>query len=388
MNMRIGIDCRLYGTFHRGIGRYTEQLVLELAKREDENHYVLFAPSETAAKLSLPSARFSVVRADVPHYGIREHLLLPGLLSRARIDLMHFTHLNVPYWCPAPYAVTIHDLTVFHFPDTRASNLPRWKYALKIRGYGRVLKNAVKKAKKIIAVSEFTKRDIVRNLGVPGEKIAVTHLGVEKMLLGTDLMRNTPQFDLMLKDTFNITKPYVLYVGSAYPHKNLEQLIGAYLLLRTRYRRNWQLVLVGRTDAFYEALARYADLAAGDARCRRDIIFTGEVSDKVLDGVYRSAKCFAFPSRYEGFGLPALEAAARSVPVVCSKASSLPEVMADAAQYCDPESVESIAHALDAVGGSHKLADELASRGRARAKLFSWEKTAKQTVDVYNEIVV
>ncbi|MBI2636764.1 MAG: glycosyltransferase family 4 protein [Parcubacteria group bacterium] len=361
--MRIGIDCRLYGTFHRGIGRYTEQLVLALARREDENHYVLFAPSEVASKLSLPGARFSVVRADVPHYGVAEHLLMPGLALSARVDMMHFTHLNAPYWCPVPYVVTIHDLIVFHFPDTRASNLPAWKYALKIWGYGRVLRNAAKKAKKIIAVSEFTKRDIMRNLGVPGEKIAVTHLGVEKMLLGTDLMRNTPQFDLMLTDKFGITKPYVLYVGSAYPHKNLKRLIDAYLLLRTRYQRNWQLVLCGRIDPFYEALARYADQAAVDAHYRRDIIFTGEVSDKVLDGVYRGAKCFAFPSRYEGFGLPALEAATRGVPVVCSKAASLPEVMADAVRYCDPESTESIAHVLDEVGGSHALADELAARG-------------------------
>lgn len=388
--MRIGIDCRLYGTFHRGIGRYTERLILALADRMGDNHhYVLFASGETAVRLrSFDPSRFSVVRADIPHYSASEHLRMPYLVLASRLDAMHWPHLNVPFWCPAPYAVTIHDLTVLHFPETRASNLPAWKYRLKVWGYRRVLANAVKRAKRIIAVSEFTKRDMVRHLGVHPDKISVIYLGVEKMLLGTELMRNTPQFDQMLAEKFRITKQYILYVGSAYPHKNLERLIDAYVLLRTACQRNWQLVLAGRTDSFYERLASYADKTITDPHYRRDLVFTGSVSDKELDGMYRGAKCFVFPSWYEGFGLPPLEAASRSIPVVCSKAASLAEVMADAAHYCDPESAESIAQALDSVGGSHKLADELAERGRARAKLFSWEKTAAQTVDVYNSIVV
>ncbi|OJI06361.1 hypothetical protein BK004_04330 [bacterium CG10_46_32] len=386
--MRIGIDCRLYGTFHRGIGRYIEQLILQLKNRTDNHQYVLFTTAETAAKLSLPLDRFSIVITEVPHYSVREQLVMPGLILREKLAIMHWPHLNVPYWCPVPYIVTIHDLIVYHFPDTRSSNLPSWKYKLKILGYRFVLARAVKKAVKIITVSEFTKRDIVRNLTVDADKIMVTYLGVEKMLLGTDIMRNTPQFEQMLTEKFKITKQYVLYAGSAYPHKNLERLIDAYFLLRGTYNRNWQLVLAGRTDSFYKKLSEYADTTISDPQYRNDIIFTGEVSDTVLDGLYRGAKCFAFPSWYEGFGLPPLEAASRGVPVVCSKVASLPEVMADAAYYCDPEDATSIAHALDVVGGSHALQDELASAGRKRAKLFTWEKTAAQTVDAYNQIMV
>ncbi|MEK7188900.1 MAG: glycosyltransferase family 1 protein [Patescibacteria group bacterium] len=386
--MRIGIDCRLYGTRHRGIGRYAEELVLALAKRSDGHRYTLFVAGEVADALSLDPSRFTVVRADVPHYGIAEHLAMPGLIRRARVDLMHFTHFNVPYWCPAPYIVTIHDLIAFHFPHERATTLPLWQYRLKVRGFNRVLRNAVKKARAVIAVSEFVKRDMVRHLGVPEEKVAVVHLGVEQMLLGTDVMRNTPQFDRLLSETFGIAKQYLLYVGSAYPHKNLEKLIDAYALLRARHGRNWQLVLAGRTDAFYERVRAYADSRLAESDVRSDVIFTGEVSESMLDGLYRSAKCFVFPSRYEGFGLPALEAAARGVSVVCAKAGSLPEVMADAAEYVDPESSQDIADTISRVAGSHKVADALASLGRERAKRFTWEKTAQHTVDVYNRIMV
>lgn len=386
--MRIGIDCRLYGTRHRGIGRYAEELVLHIAKLSDSHHYTLFVQSEAADALRLPGGRFAIVRADVPHYGIGEHFAMPGLIRRACVDLMHFTHFNVPYWCPVPYVVTIHDLIAFHFPDERATNLPLWQYRFKVWGSRRVLANAVKSARKVITVSEFTKRDIVRHLGVPGEKISVTHLGVEKMLLGTDLMRNTPQFDRMLSEKFRIAKQYVLYVGSAYPHKNLEKLIDAYLLLREKYKRNWQLVLGGRHDAFYGRLIAYADKTIADPHYRRDVIFTGELSERELDGLYRSAKCFAFPSRYEGFGLPGLEAASRGTPVVCAHAGSLPEVMAEGARYFDPDSSLDLASALNAVASSHQEADAIASAGRERAKRFTWEKTAQETVDVYNSIVV
>jgi len=387
--MRIGIDCRLYGTYHRGIGRYTEQLVLNIAKRSDGHHYVLFAASQVADALRLDPGTFTIVRADVPHYSIREHLAMPRLIRSSGVRLMHFAHLNVPYWCPVPYVVTIHDLIAFHFPSERATNLPRWKYRVKVWGYCAVLRNAAKKARKVIAVSEFTKRDIVRHIrGVREENIVVTHLGVEPMLLGTDLMRNTPQFDAMLKGKFGIDRQYLLYVGSAYPHKNLEKLIDAYALIRREYRRNWQLVLAGRSDVFYDRVAAHADAVFADPAERSGVIFTGEVSDSVLDGLYRSAKCFVFPSRYEGFGLPALEAARRGSPVVCSKAGSLPEIMAEGACYFDPDRVRDIADKLNYTASSHKVADEIAALGRERAKRFTWEKTAQETVDVYDSIVV
>jgi len=386
--MHIGIDARLYGVYHRGIGRYTEQLVLHLAQLKDDNRYTLFMRPEQASEVNLPSGKFKIVIADVEHYSLQEHLIMPRLIRKSKVDIMHFTHLNVPIFCPVPYVVTIHDLIVFHFPDTRATNLPEWKYKLKVKAHNFVLRNAVKKARKIITVSEFTKRDIVRELKVDEKKIEVAYLGIEKMLLHTGNMQNTEQFMEALQEKFKIRKQYLLYVGSAYPHKNLEKFVDAYKIIRTQYLRNWQLVLVGREDEFYRRLKQYIEHTIEDENLRTDIIFTGQVQDRDLDGIYRAAKLFVFPSIYEGFGLPPLEAQVRSTPVACASSSSLPEILGDSAYYFDPKDVNAMATAIDRAAASHAINDELSNRGLERVRQFSWEKTAQQTVGVYNSFVV
>tara|TARA_Y100000310_G_scaffold151231_1_gene150759 strand:- start:3851 stop:4984 length:1134 start_codon:yes stop_codon:yes gene_type:complete len=376
----------MYGIKHRGIGRYTECLISHLAKLDDDNRYTLFMLPEEINNLNLDTGKFKAVKADVRWYTLKEHLIMPKIIKQSGVDLMHWTHLNASYWCPVPYIVTIHDLIVFHFPDTRSSNLPKWKFKIKVKGYDMVLKNAINKARHIIAVSEFTKRDIMRHLSVDEQKISVTQLGIDKMLLGTNVLRNTPQFDQYLFDKFKIHKQYVVYVGSAYPHKNLEKLVNAFALTRLKYKRNWQLVLVGRIDEFYKRLQTYVNENVKGDNIKKDIIFTGQISDKELDGVYRGAKLLAYPSLYEGFGLPALEAASRGIPVVCASSSSLPEVMADAAYYFNPKDINHMASVLDLVGGSHKIQDEIAKKGLARSQQFSWQRTAQETLAVYNSL--
>jgi len=379
--MNIGIDARIYGTFHRGIGKYTQELIQHLAAKKDGIRYTLFMCEEDIAKINFDLSKFKIVITSASHYSVQEHILMPYLIKKSKVNAMHFTHLNVPFWCPVPYVVTIHDLIVFHFPDTRATNLPGWKYKMKLFGYNAVLKNAVKKAKKIIAVSEFTKRDIIKNLSVCEDKIKVVYLGTDKMIHGMEKMGNTESFSRFLENKYGIKKKYILYVGSAYPHKNLERLIEAHKLLREKHQRDWQLVLAGRYDKFYQKLK---DKYMG----WEDIIFTGEVSQNDLDGLYRGAKIFAMPSLYEGFGMPPLEAAIRYLPVALSKAASLPEIMADSALYFDPKSVESIAAAIDKIGSSRLVQDELSEKGFERANLFSWDKMASETVDVYSSVVL
>ena len=383
--MNIGIDARLYGVYHRGIGRYTEQLILGLSKLKDDNRYTLFMRPKEAQTFNLDKAKFKIIITHTPHYSIKEHFIMPQLIRKSKVDIMHFPHLNVPIWCPISYIVTIHDLIVYHFPDTRATNLPNWKYKIKVLLYNFVLKNAVKKAKKIITVSEFTKRDIVKNLEIDEKKINVTYLGVDKMLLHTNIMQNTPQFTQVLEDKFKIKKKYLLYVGSAYPHKNLKKLIDAYKIIRTEHERNWQLVLVGREDEFYRRLKDYVEKNI-DNNLKKDILFTGQVNDKDLDGLYRGAKLFVFPSLYEGFGLPPLEAESRATAVACSKASCLPEVLGDSAYYFDPKDTNAMARAIDKSAGSHSINDELCSRGLERAKLFSWEEMTRKTADIYSSL--
>lgn len=386
--MHIGLDARMYGIQHRGIGRYVQRLLEHLAKLDDNHRYTLFMGSDTAASFRLPGGKFKVVKADVPWYSLREHLAMPRLVRASRVDIMHWPHINVPYWCPVPYAVTVHDLIVWHWPDSRATTLPAWQYQIKLWAYRRILRRAAAGARVIMAVSNFTKRDLVRQLGLDEPKIRVIYPGTDKMVLGTAQLANPASFVDYLQKSFGIRRPYLLYVGSAYPHKNLENLCRAFAQLRFKYNRYWQLVLVGREDYFYKNLkawlaANVPDLVIGD-----DIVFTGQVSDKDLDGLYRSARLFVFPSLYEGFGLPPLEAAARGRPVAASYAASLPEVLADAVYYFDPHSADNMAQAIDTAGGLASLREELSGKGLERAQHFSWEKMAKETVAVYESFVV
>lgn len=381
--MHIGIDARMYGIHNRGIGRYVERLIENLAKLDDNNRYTLFMTAEGAANFKLAGGKFKIVLADVPWYTWGEQIKMPFLIKTSGVELMHFPHINAPYFCPAPYVLTVHDLVVWHFPDSRATTLPAWQYQLKLRAHHFVLKNSLKKARQIITVSQFTKRDVARHLKIDEKKITVIYPGTDKMLLGTEKLPNSEAFNQYLNATFGVNKSYLLYVGSAYPHKNLERLVRAFILLRKTYSRHWQLVLAGREDYFYKELKAFISRAVPEAAIRRDIILTGQVSDKDLDGLYRGAKLFIFPSLYEGFGLPPLEAASRGVPVVAAKAAAVPEVLSDAAYYFDPENIENMAQAIDVVGGSRTIQDSLAEKGYERAEQFSWAKLAKSTIGVY-----
>lgn len=386
--MHIGIDARLYGVTNRGIGRYLERLLEHLVEINDSNRYTVFVGREIARHLRLPSGKFKIIIADIPWYGAHEQIMMPWLIRRAKVDLMHFPHWNVPYFCPAHYIVTIHDLLLLHFPDERATTLPKWMYRLKLKAAQVILRRAAAKAEHIISVSQFTKRDIIRHLGARSEKITVTYLGADKMVLGAERLPNLSAFDDYLANRFRVNKPYLLHVGSAYPHKNLETLCRAFALLQEQYKRNWQLVLVGRRDYFYERLRHWARSDEAVRSVAGDIIFTDEVSDKDLDGLYRGARLFVFPSLYEGFGLPPLEAMSRGLPVAAAKASSVPEILADAAYYFAPQDANDIARACDLVGGSRKIAEQLSHKGYERAKHFSWEQTAKETIAVYNYFMV
>ena len=381
--MKIGIDARLYGVRHRGIGRYTQKLIEYLDKTDKENRFVIFLNDKDNLKLSLNKAKFKIVYVDASWYSFLEHLKMPYYISREGLDFMHFLHLNAPWWCPVPYVVTIHDLIVWHFPDSRATTMPKWFYNLKVVMYKLVLKNTVKKAKKIITVSRFSKRDLIKTLNIEENKVFVTDLGIEKQVLGTASMNNSRQFSSYLEEKFNISQPYLLYVGAAYPHKNLENLVKAFSLMKTDYQRNWQLVLVGRIDYFYQKIKNQIKL---DKFLKDSIIFTGEVDEKDLDGLYRGARVFVFPSFYEGFGLPPLEAMSKACPVIAAKSSSLPEVLGDAALYFNPADYKEMAEVIEQAASSPKILEILKNKSIGRSKNFSWEKTAKQTIEIYSKI--
>ncbi len=360
--MRIGIDARNDGT---GIGRYTFSLVRELARLDRENEYVLFLNRRRYAAYTAPGPNFRAVEADVPWFGVREQLLLPRLVARERLDLVHHPHLTVPLLSTTPFVVTIHDL---NYLDRGAVFPPGADIRQRLlqAGYRLELVKSTR-ARRLIAVSQHTRDWIIRVLRVEPARIEVTYEGAD--------LPEDAQPDRSILRRHGLDDPFFLYVGSAYPYKNLGRLVDAF----ARVPGERRLVLAGDHDEFGAPLReRAAALGLGER-----IVFPGRVSDAELAALYDAALVYVFVSRSEGFGLPGLEAMRAGVPVVAADAGSLPEIYGDAARYCDPLDVESIAAALEEVATDEELRQRLVALGKKRAVEFSWRRTAEQTLAVY-----
>jgi len=290
--MRIGIDARFYGPEkQKGLGRYVQELVRGLEEIQTDDQFVIFLRRENWNDYNPQNKKFIKVPADYRWYTFAEQIFFPFLIWKEKIDLMHFPHFNVPVFCPVDFVVTIHDLLLNHYPTRRASTLGPLMYWIKNRGYHLTIKRAIKKARKIIAISEYTKQDILNTFSIRDEQEELINK-IKVIYEGVSIAKEEANFDVLQK--YGIAKPYLLYVGNAYPHKNLERLISAFKKLN-----GLQLVLVGQLDYFYRRLQ------GGDK-----IIFTDFVSDQDLSGLYQEASLYVFPSLYEGFGLPPLEAMA------------------------------------------------------------------------------
>lgn len=370
--MRIGIDARFYGSLGKGLGRYTEKLLQELERIQSEDEYVVFLRRENFDEYQPRDSRFSKVLADYPWYGWQEQLLYPRLLRRYRLDLVHFPHFNVPLLYRKPFIVTIHDLILFHFPTVKASELPPFLYWAKYLIYRLVIGQAVRRARRVIAVSQFTADDISRAYPAARSKVTVTLEAAEQYCFWVP-----PSEIPALLHRYGIARdrPYVLYVGNAYPHKHLELLLDLAAALPAM-----DFVCVGREDYFYRRLRQES---AG--RRLANVRFVGYVPDPVLAALYRGARTYCFPSLYEGFGLPGLEALAHGVPVLAARRGALPEVLGDAAVYFDPRSVVSALAALRSVCDDAALRQRLIWDGYARSARFSWARMAEATLREYHD---
>jgi glycosyltransferase involved in cell wall biosynthesis len=299
---------------------------------------------------------------------------MPKILQKCGLDLVHFPHFNVPVPYKGKFIVTIHDLILFRYPTRRASTLSAPTYFLKKKAYHRVINYAIKNSEKIIAVSQHTKQDILKYFKIDPQKIIVTYEGVD--ITETPLSETT---EAILKK-YGIMKPYVLYVGNAYPHKNLDRLIMAFREVVKKHS-GLHLVLAGREDYFYKRLKNFARNMNISG-----IIFTGHIEEEHLPTIYREAKLYVFPSLYEGFGLPPLEAMARNVPVVSSNVSCLPEILGSAAYFFDPRGISETAEAIERVLEDNALRKKLIAAGQKQIKKYSWEKMARETLSVYQSI--
>jgi glycosyltransferase involved in cell wall biosynthesis len=368
--MRIGLDARFYGREAKGLGRYTERLLTHLGQLKTDHEFVVFLRKENFDTFDSPAPNFRKVIADVPWYSWQEQVQLPRLLGHERLDLMHFLHFNAPLLYRQPMVVTIHDLILLHFPTRRASTRSAPIYWAKHALYHAVLASAVHRARHVLTVSEFSRSDLIRTFGLSPNDVTVTYeaadpiAGMPKSPSGVDLN----------------DRGFYLYVGNAYPHKNLEWLLTTLAGEWKSGREPLPLVAVGRRDYFFD---RLVDLA-GRLGVSKWVYWLGSVDDATLKWLYQNASAYLFPSRYEGFGLPGLEAMGEGLPVIAARASSLPEVYADAALYFDPLSGPSLVHALGLLRSDSRVRDRLIHAGRDRVAQFSWHRLAEQTLETYN----
>lgn len=364
--MKIGIDCRLWN--ETGIGRYIRNLILNLQELDKKNEHVLFVlcKDEKNIKSLIHNSKFIIRVADIKWHSLEEQIGFPQILNKENLDLMHFPYFSVPIVYNRPFVITIHDLIMHHFSTGQASTLPFPIYNLKRLAYRFVLSIVAKNAKKIIAVSNATKNEIVDHLKINPRKIEVIHEGVENSKLKTQKSK------LQLK-----AQKYFLYVGNAYPHKNLDRLLEAFKIINSEAK----LVLVGKDDYFYKRLLS----KVREMNLSEKVILFCNVSDDELATLYQNAKALILPSLMEGFGLPALEAMANNCLVLASDIPALHEVCGDAAIYFDPHNINDLAEKLKRTLSENN--NEKKKKGLEMSKFFSWRKMAKETLKVYENSV-
>jgi len=375
--MRIGIDYTPGVTLGAGIGRYTRGLVQALFELDRENEYVLFATPglRSNPKPQIPNPNFHYRPIPASHrlmaiFWHRLRIPLPVEAFIGPVDVFHSPDFVLPPQRRGARLLTVHDLSFMRYPEGATPSLRRY--------LNTVVPRSIARADLVLADSESTKRDLAELLDVSPERVRVVYAGVEP--------RFRPMFDdehlRAVARRYELDPPFILAVGTLEPRKNLQRLFQAYALLRQRMAFAPRLVVVGArgwlTDDIFAALE-----ASGIAAHVR---FPGFVHDEDLPAVYNLACLFAFPSLYEGFGIPPLEALACGVPVACSNASSLPEVVGDAALTFDPTDVEAMVEAMLRLLTDGDLRADLIARGRARAERFTWPAAAADLLAAYQEV--
>lgn len=369
--MRIAIDARKLRDY--GIGTYVRNLLRQLARQDTTNEYVVFCREPDCDTIEEFGPRFRSVIQHAGPYSITEQFAIPMDLRREAVDLFHAPHYVLPPLTPCRSVVTIHDCIHLRFPQYLPSTLGH-AYAWA------QMWSATHRAARVITVSEASKRDILRYFRLPERQIDVIYNAIDDRFWGQPDAGEISR----VRERYRLNDPFVLYAGNIKPHKNLERLIEAFHLMRqdTPHLANVQLLIIGDEISKYATLRR----AVHRHKLHKHVRFFGFVSDQTLAALYRLADVFVFPSLYEGFGLPPLEAMASGTPVITSNVSSLPEVVGDAALMIDPYDPAAIADAMRRVLETPALREELQRKGLARAREFSWERSIGRVREIYEEV--
>ncbi len=368
--MKIGIDLHTVTNFMQGTRTYTLGMVNELLKMDRENEYFFYITSRSNNLRSLFPQDNVVFRHVVPHSRmIRIPFSLPIRLAMDSIDVFHCQYMGPPY-ATIPYVVMMHDIIHEYLPEY----YPRY-----LRFMMRMLYPiSARRASRVLTVSESSKRDIVKYFRIPEEKVIVTYNGVSDdfcPVKNRDKIRNT-------LEKYGILDNYILYVGRLEPRKNLPRLIRAFHALKKEKRISQKLVIVGMKYFKYEEIYTTVE----ELNLKNDVVFTGRVEDNELPLFYSGARLFVYPTIAEGFGLPPLEAMACGSPVITSNTSSLPEIVGDAGILVDPYKINDLAEAMYRVLSDESLRKGMKAKGIERAKRFSWEYTARMTIEVFQEV--
>jgi len=372
--MKIAVDLTSIPNQKTGMGRYAVGLISALGNFDKKNEYWLFVKKYQAKDFSVEKDNFHIVLCN-NILNIRilrilwEQFVLPFMLYKNKIDILHSIHYTTSFFAPCKQVVTFPDMTFFLFPEKHIF--------IKRLFFRAMILFSVKKAKKIIAISESTKKDIQKILNVSSEKIKVVYLDVDDVF--SPLIRGKETEEI--KKNYGIKNDFILYVGVLEPRKNVVRLIKAYNGLVEEKKIKHQLVLVGKKGWDYDEIFNVIN----DLNLQSKIICTGYVSEKNLNYLYNAADIFIYPSLYEGFGIPLIEAFACGVPVISSNISSIPEVVGNAGILVDPYNVRTIKEAIYGLLKDKNLRSELRKRGLQRAKYFSKERLAFGMMEAYKE---
>jgi glycosyltransferase involved in cell wall biosynthesis len=370
--LRIAIDAHSVGAKLGGNESYALNLIEALAQIDSVNNYTLYVTTAEARDRFHQRWPNFKVHTTLPHTPlIRIPLTLSAELRKHPVDVLH-VQFTAPPFCPCPVVVSIHDLSFEHLPQTF---LRRSRAQLRL-----TVRHSARRADKILTLSEHTRGDVIETYKINPAKVVAIPLAAPAHF---GPIRDAKELQ-RVRHNYGIDGDYVLSVGSIQPRKNLVRLINAYAALKSVHAGNSfpKLVIVGKRGWLYDETLRALE-ATG---VKESIVLTGYVPESDLPALYSGALCFVYPSYFEGFGLPPLEAMKCGAPVVVGNATSLPEVVGDAGLKVDPFNVSAIAGAISALINNPELRRELSVKGLKRAELFDWRDTARETLKVYEQV--
>lgn len=374
--LRVGIDVRLWN--ETGVGRYIRNLIEELYLLESSNEYVLFSLEKDREQLlkKFNRSNWKIVTANIHWHTIAEQTNFPKIIEKEHIEVMHFTYFSVPFQYKGKFIVTMHDMIPFEINTGKASTLPFPLYSIKKTAYKYIVTKALKRAENVIVPTRSVKEDILKKIHIDGKKIEVIYEGTSKLNVSNEKNKTVIEQYGLKKNH------YFLYVGNAYPHKNIETLLDAFLQFNSK-NPNFALALIGKKDYFYKRLldAPVAK-ALAEALC-----YIESPNDAQLYELYKNAAFFISVSKMEGFALPALEAMNAGVPLVLSDIPVFQEVCKGVPlAYVDPLDSRSICNSLEKVINSpNKTKEDHIKLGKMLAASYSWKRMASQTLKIYDE---